>query len=32
VTTVSQTPAGVRLIRLVAFDQATLDLLTAELG
>ncbi len=32
VATVSQTPAKVRLIRLVAFDQATLDLLTAELG
>lgn len=32
VTTVSETPASVRLIRLVAFDQATLDLLTAELS
>lgn len=32
VTTIRETPAGVRLIRLVAFDQATLDLLTAELS
>ena len=32
VTTISQTPASVRLIRLVAFDQATLDLLTEALG
>jgi O-acetyl-ADP-ribose deacetylase (regulator of RNase III) len=32
VSTISQTPTSVRLIRLVAFDQATLDLLTQELG
>lgn len=32
VATVSQTPTSVRLIRLVAFDQATLDLFTEELA
>lgn len=32
VATISQAPAGVRLIRLVAFDQGTLDLLTEALG